>query len=258
MNKGNIISSFTLAKGEDNKQVERNMLSGITDLLQGKIGVSTWLISADTVRDAFLSGELESENEVYGTATETLTRLETAYTVAEMYKDETGADVGIVLGGSWNYSTNGYIYEGDITDNSIESLIPNKESASDAEFTDDKIVTTTLTGQQILDILNYSAVDTGTTKGLYPYYVAAGLDVKFAPWAYSGERVISCKTSDGKDIDTEAKYKVAYFNGSLPESIECEPELVLNMSWKEALVRWIEDNGGTVSKPEMELKLVYD
>jgi hypothetical protein len=87
--------------------------------------------------------------------------------------------------------------------------------------------------------------------------VAYGLDVKFNPWADAGSRVISCKTADGKELDADALYTVAYFNGSLPLE-DIEPENTSEQTWTEDFASWLSAQGGTITEPEMTLKLVYD
>jgi ABC-type glycerol-3-phosphate transport system substrate-binding protein len=253
--RGQVINTFYLAAGENSKQVERAMLAQVPDLINENISVKEFLTTADEARDAWLAGTAEETS--YGTVETTLTRLETAYTMAEMYADVMGTSIGICEGGGWNRSTNGYLYEGAITDQMLEALTPNKETqADDANPDGDKIVTASLTGQQILDVLN-DATQITDTSGLSPYYVAYGLTVEFAPWASGGERVISCKTSDGKEIDPKEVYEVAYFNGSLPLS-GIEPEQVCDQEWTEAFTSWLTGQGGTVKEPEMTLTLVYN
>jgi putative hemolysin len=167
-----------------------------------------------------------------------------------------GADIGICLAGGWDKSTNGYFYQGDITDSSLACITPEKESQSEEQdSTENKIVSASLTGQQILNILN-SSVDSGDTKGLSTYYVASGLEVKFNPWAEEGKRVVSCKLPDGSKIETGKMYQVAYFNGSLP-NMDVEPEQVHEQTWQETFLQWLKDKGGTLQKPEMTLTLVY-
>jgi hypothetical protein len=256
--KGAAINTFYLAAGENNKQVERQLLSNVKDMVTGSITVEEWLQGADEVRDEFLAGNLNTD-EVYGQVDETLTRLETAYTIADMYKTLTDADIGICLGGCWSRSTNGYLYGGDITDSTLACITPNKEGEYDEADDAEKIVTAELTGEEVLAILNCAddTVDTTTTYGLYPYYVASGLTVEFNPWAGEGERVLSCKLPDGSDIDTSATYTVAFYNGSLPD-ITYEVSSALDMSWQDAFLSWLDKNGGTVSKPDMTLTLKYE
>ncbi len=253
---GRIVSNFYLAAGENSKQVEKQLRSTAPDMIQGKISVEDWLLAADQVRDDFLAGEQDEET-VYGQVENTLTRLESAYTVAEMYRDLTGADIGICLGGVWKNGTNGYFYKGDITDKSLACVTPAKESTADeADPMVGTIVTATMTGAQILDVLNTSDAGESSTEGESPYYVAAGLTVRFNPWAGSGNCVLSCKTADGNELDPDASYKVAYFYNSLPEGAAVAEES-LGETWQDSFLRWLEEQGGVIKVPDMTLKLDY-
>jgi hypothetical protein len=117
-------------------------------------------------------------------------------------------------------------------------------------------VTAELTGQNILDILD-NEENLTDTKGLTTYYVAYGLTVEFDPWGEDGKRVLSCKTSDGKEIDPEATYEVAYFNGSLPISVS-ETKQVASDDWNTCFISWLAEQGGTIAPPEMTLTLNYE
>jgi hypothetical protein len=253
ISRGNIINTFYYAEGETSKQVERAMRETAEDMINGDMTTEQWLTNADETRDAYLSGSM-TEEDVLGQSETTLTRLESAYTVAEMYAEQMDVPIGIVRGGGWDRSTNGYFYAGDITASSLAVVEPDKEVSSDDPEAD-RIVTSTLTGQQILDILNAAPI--ADTLGLYSYFVAYGLDVTFAPWESEGNRVISCKLADGTALDTDATYEVAYFNGSLPESISASVNQVSEKTWQEAFLDWLDGQGGTVKKPDMTLTLQY-
>jgi hypothetical protein len=255
ISEGRIISNFYMAKGENSKQVEKQLRSTVPDLIQGNISTEDWLLAADQVRDDFLAGNLTQE-ESYGTVETTLTRLESTYTMADMYRELFDADVGIALGGTWRNGTNGHFYEGDITDSSLSCVTPDKESSTEDDSFAGTIVSSTMTGQQILDILN-SAADSIDSDSENNYYVASGLTVEFDPWASAGNRVISCKTNDGKDINADDTYKVAYFYGSLPDGSSVEAEDSLCQTWLESFKAWLETQDGVVKKPEMTLTLSY-
>jgi ABC-type glycerol-3-phosphate transport system substrate-binding protein len=262
VSRGQLISTFYYADSETDKQVERQLLGTLGDMLNGNITQDEWLTGADEVRDKYLSGELSAE-EAYGQVTSTLTRLETAYTVAKMYSELTSAPIGICLGGGWSRSTNGYLYEGDITDSSLSCINPDKEQGEDDLPSDNQIVTSYLTGQQILDILNSSQSQV-TTKGLSTYYVAYGLKVEYDPWAKDGEKVKSCYLSDGEELDLDKSYEVAYYNGSinlatcLENGEDLELNQIVDMTWQEAFLKWLDENeGGEISKPEMTITLEY-
>jgi hypothetical protein len=253
--KGQVINTFLLADGEDNLQVESKMLEITPDLINDKITTKEFLQAADTARDEWLQGT--EEETVYGTCETTLTRLETAYTVAEMYADVMDTQIGLCLGGCWNRSTNARLFQGDITQDSLDCISPDKEhQASNTNPDADSIVATELTGAQILAILNNTET-IGEKEARNGYYVAYGLTVEYAPWAENGSRVISCKTEDGEDIKEDEVYSVAYFNGSL--SLDGLKVLdICGESWNDAFVSWLADKGENLKAPEMTLTLDYD
>jgi hypothetical protein len=252
---GRIINTFTFANGDSELLVENQMFNTLSDLLTGNISVNEWLTNADNVRDEVFSDTVNTE-EVYGQCEETLTRLESAYTMADIYRELMDADVGIVAAGRYRTSTNGYFYKGDITHSSLLCVTPQKETVSDTDNEmANKICVATITGQQILDILNsdYSVSESDSTSC---YYVAAGLQVTFNPWAAAGSRVLSCTLADGTDIDTTASYKVAFYYGSLPDD-SIVPENALDMTWEEGVAKWLNENSGIIKKPDMTLTLEY-
>jgi ABC-type glycerol-3-phosphate transport system substrate-binding protein len=252
---GRIINTFTFAAGDSELLVENQMFNTLRDLLSGDMSVSEWLSAADDARDEVFSGTRDT-GEVYGQCDETLTRLESAYAMADIYRELTNADVGIIAAGGYRNSTNGHFYKGDITHSSLLCVTPQKEAVSD---TDDemagKICVATLTGQQILDILN-SDFTLSESDSDSCYYVASGLHITFNPWADAGSRVLSCTLADGTDIDTEKSFKVAFYYGSLPDE-SIVPERALSMTWEESVAKWLNDNGGVVKKPDMTLLLEY-
>jgi ABC-type glycerol-3-phosphate transport system substrate-binding protein len=253
IDRGQVISTFYLAVNENSKQVEKQLRSTTPDMISGNISVEEWLLAADQVRDDFLAGNLTQET-VYGQVETTLTRLESAYTLAEMYRQMTGADIGISLAGVWKDGTNGHFYEGDITDSSLSCVTPDKENLSDDPM-DGTIVTSTMTGTQILEILNNAAGSPENSQD-GAYYVASGLTVRFDPWAAKGSRVLSCKMADGSELEPDATYQVAYFYGSLPEGSP-KPENSLQQTWQESFLAWLDQQDGVIKAPEMTLELAY-
>jgi ABC-type glycerol-3-phosphate transport system substrate-binding protein len=254
--RGQVISTFYLANGETNKQVERQLLGTAQDMVNGKISMEEWFDGADQTRDEFIFGETEEE-EVYGEVKETMTRLETAYTVAQMYQELTDAQIGLCYAGSWSNSTNGHFYKGSITDSSLDCINPNKEPKTELDDPmEEKVVVASMTGETILEILN-SEGNKDVTKGMFPYYVAAGLKVSFNPWAEPGSRVLSCELSDGSELNPDETYQVAYYNGSLPDD-SIQPESALQQTWKESFLDYLDKKGGVLEKPEMEIELKYE
>jgi hypothetical protein len=175
-----------------------------------------------------------------------------------MYADTMNTQIGLCLGGGWNRSTNARLYQGNITQESLDCISPDKEHlASNTNLDADSIVAAQLTGKQILDILNNTET-IGDNEARNGYYVAYGLTVEYNPWAKNGSRVISCKTADGENIKEDELYSVAYFNGSLSLGDDLDVQDICADSWEDAFLSWLDDKGGTIKVPDMTTTLVYD
>ena len=182
-----------------------------------------------------------------------MTKFETALVVGDMYRKIAGADVGLVLVGNYYYSVNERLYGGDITDESILCISPEKGMAKENDM---GIAVSRMTGRQIIDILNSTPSTPGEKTGKYPYMVASGLMVEYAPWACDGEKVISCKLSDGSSIDMDAYYNVAYFNHTL-DDFGIVPDRMMDISWSNGFIAYIDINNGTIKAPELTTTLIW-
>lgn len=247
---GRIISEFPLANGDTGRNVEDQLNTTVRDMLTGTITVEQWLTGADEIRDKYLAGELETEPEVFGSCEETLTKLETALLMGQIYRDVTGADIGLVYVNPHDQGANSRIYAGDILLPCVNEMAPDRTSAAG-----EGIASGTLTGQQILDCLNGMEGVVGHSDGWY--YVASGLKVEFAPWMPSGERLVSCKLADGSDIDPNGTYHVAFMSdkifgksGNTTESIRPADTKIVEGKWQDIFRQWVADHGGVVKRPE--------
>ncbi|MBE6843196.1 MAG: hypothetical protein E7510_10270 [Ruminococcus sp.] len=249
---GRIITTFNLVSGDNKRTVENVMKENSRALINGEITVQEWLDRADKARDNFLNNNKNVYS--YGISMDNFTRMETAQLVGNMYRELTEADVALVFVGNDNDGVTGKIYKGNITDDTFACISPSRR----AYTTPSGIAYAMITGKQIKEILNgYKGSDSND------FTVASGLDVEFAPWNEPGERLISCKFSDGREISDEETYKVAYYTGSLRaennETISVVPgETVLNGTWEENFIKWLNDKGGAIKKPNLTTTLVWE
>ena len=97
--------------------------------------------------------------------------------------------------------------------------------------------------------------------------VASGLLVEFAPWEKPGKRLISCKLPDGKPIEPEQEYRVAYYAGSLKNDennaeqnmvAPAADENILVGTWEEHFISWLADMGGVIKEEPFTTKLVWE
>ena len=249
IDEGRIISNFYY--GTSNLEIEEQLRTTVPALINGEITITEWLAGADKVRDKYLN---EDSNEtVYGQVERTLTKFETAHVIGDMYRKIADADIGLVLVGNYYYSVNERLYGGDITDESILCISPDKGMAKENDM---GIAVSRMTGRQIIEILNSTPSTPGEKTGKYPYMVASGLMVEYAPWAGDGEKVISCKLPDGSSIDMDAYYNVAYFNHTL-DDYSIVPDRMMDISWSNGFIAYIDINNGTINAPELTTTLVW-
>lgn len=247
---GRIISEFPLLDGDTERKVENQLNITVRDMMTGTISVEEWLLGADEIRDKYLAGELETEPEVFGSCEETLTKLETALVMGQIYRDVTGADIGLVYVNPHDQGANSRIYAGDILLPCVEEMAPDRTSAEG-----EGIASGTLTGQQILDCLRGLEGVVGHSDGWY--YIASGLTVEFAPWMPCGERLVSAKLPDGSELDPNGTYKVAFMSdkifgktGDGAQSI-CPSDIeIIEGKWRDIFRQWLNEHGGVIRRPE--------
>lgn len=245
---GRIISDFEL-------RAETQMLSGARELLAGNISEEQWMEDNDQCRDDMLAGITIYDPEEIGSCEETLTSLQTALLMGQVYRDLTGADIALVYVNEIDQGANCPLFEGTLTTTMVNNMAPDRTSGDGTG-----IASGTLTGQQIIDCL--AGMKTENAQSDEWYYIASGLDVEFAPWMPAGQRLVSCKLPDGSDIDPEGTYHVAFMSDKLfgitgdeiqnlrPEDIE-----IVEGKWIDIFPQWLSENGDVVKAPEQTTKL---
>lgn len=184
------------------------------------------MIHCDEAMQA-LKNAVEPEEEVYGTASENFTVLETAEFVADILCKEADADIGLVLAKQLNYGEAGNFYQGDITDTMLKLISLDYVSGKDPAY--NQLVTVNLTGRQILSIMNYPYLNNmpGDTRTVWikcdnpSYWVPSNLKIEYAPLLPENS-ILSVKNMDGSEFDLEKIYKVAIWNGCFSNLLETD------------------------------------
>ena len=236
---GRLITDFTTS-------AEPKMNAEAKDMLTGKISVEQWLKDADLYRDDVLNGITMYDGEDLGTCEETLTRFETALLMGQIYRDVTGADIGLVYVNKSEQGANCRLFAGTLSSKAVGNIAPDRTSAEG-----EGIAYGTITGQQIIDCLN-------GMDGQSVIYVASGLNVEFAPWMPAGKRVISCKLPDGTDLDPNGNYKVAYMSDKLfnmGEELTPADEVILEGKFSDHFAEWFAKYDNIIKRPEQTTKL---
>ena len=73
--------------------------------------------------------------------------------------------------------------------------------------------TTTMTGDQIVKILQSSFEDEAKLQSTFTCFVTSGLKVEYATWAGTGEHMVKVTNADGSEFDLDKTYSVSYCNG---------------------------------------------
>ena len=97
------------------------------------------------------------------------------------------------------------------------------------------LVKMTMTGADIKAALNEAY--RGSAQYPANYIVASGLKIEFAPWAGEGNRLVSVTLADGKELEPEAEYTVAAWNGTV------DPGRITNIesTYKETFIELFEE-----------------
>lgn len=248
---GRIITDFTLLGGGlFTREVEVQLCDTSQDMLTGQITVEQWLKAGDDIRDQWVSGGSMYDSEEYGSCQENLTRLETALMMGQVYRDVTGADIGLVYVNVTDQGANCRLFAGPVDTYAIRNIAPDRTSEEG-----ESIASATLTGQQIIDCLNGMDTPNGTSDTWY--YIASGLNVEFAPWMPAGQRLVSCTLPDGSELKPDHIYRVAFMSDKIYgisedkiEALHPEDIQILEKSWFDLFVQWLDNQGGVVKRPE--------
>lgn len=187
------------------------------------------------------NGKFEVET-LYATVTEPFTILETSLYIAQMFKDKTGADIGLCLNTSNTRGNFNAFPVGDIVKTTVDS-VPYRNMVAELDtfyrgakkYEDDmKLVTLSMTGAQIKEAIEYPGQSQG---GVYPSnFVAAGLKLEFAPWAELGSRFQSVKLADGSDLDPDKLYTVAAWSNTVVDKYITETLEVYEDKYQDLLI----------------------
>ena len=232
---GRIITTFYY-EGDDNEGMVETYLHGATpDLVNGNITVKEWLEGADSARDEAI---LPVKNEIYGTASETLTPLEAAYIDGLAYLNSMDADIGYVPVAA-NYGVQNYLYSGDITDEKLSLITAEMSFLSNPVENDMDYVVVEMTGQELLEHALESA-----DNGMAAF---AGLEMTYSMSGENGGQYVSLKI-DGQDIDMSKTYKVASIRGAVPDAKVVQT--YKDLTFRDILKSYIKAQEGIIIKPK--------
>lgn len=217
MEKGNIFQEVRYTDLEYNNLFQVAFREAIMGYLDGSMDMEEAMLHCDAGMQTIQKEETVKEK-VYGEATENFTVLETSAFVADILREEANADIALVLAKQLTYGETGNFFKGDITDTALSYVT--LDYVSGKEPTYNKLVTIELTGEQLLEILNYPYLNNVSVdnpivwvKSNSPsYWVLSNLKLEYAP-LLSKNSILSIKNMDDSEFNLNKTYKVAIWNG---------------------------------------------
>jgi ABC-type glycerol-3-phosphate transport system substrate-binding protein len=214
--KGNLAPEVDLMASGNNNAAQKALVKDLRSYLEGSVDAATVVSDVDSARDVGLATPLD-RGEKLGSAKTTFSVAETGLFIADALKQKAGADVGLCLVGTTNCGMTSRLYAGDIYTADVNTLSLSLGSAA-SDKDDKKLWLVSMTGEELKGLLE-QALTFHPDKDVPsdPYYVASGLNIKFAPW--QDEKLLSVKLANGKDLDSKATYSVALWGW--PYKTEC-------------------------------------
>ncbi|MEG2725704.1 MAG: extracellular solute-binding protein [Eggerthellaceae bacterium] len=193
------------------EHVQGVLREGLAGMVAGKFSAT------DVIRMVDAQNALpvvSTRPQVLGRASADFTMIETGNFITDTLREETGCDVALFLDNGKDGRTNGKgvsarFYEGELTAEDVARVYPDVRQGETGE-----IVKGSMTGADLLNTLEYAiAVDNDQTGWFYYF---SGLRMEYAPAAPPGTRIHSIKDGEGRAIDPEKTYTVAFMEGSVP------------------------------------------
>lgn len=196
------------------------------------------------------SERIVAEPEVIASAGDDLTVLETSFYIADMYRETAGADIGLIADHVAYRGNLMRIFKGDITPAHVTALLPRSfENGS-------SLIKAQMTGQQLLDALNYPVDNNGkTADSIYAY---SGLKCTVAPWNAQGERFVSATLADGTAIDPEKLYTVAFWAGTVSDEYITAITDTCDGKWEELMTAKMKRDGTILPADDGRITLIWN
>ncbi|WP_455616886.1 extracellular solute-binding protein [Eisenbergiella sp.] len=213
IDKGHLAPKTDYTRASDSREFYKTFHQGFWNIAKGIQTPEDVMRDCDArVLELLQTTQEEKPKRVYGTAAEDFSRLETGLYIADALRRAMGTDLSIILVGKASCGTLSRIYQGDVTETELRNIGLDTFDGEDPDF--NKFAVTTMTGAQIIEILQYSFEDTPEQQSTFTCFVTSGLKVEYAPWAASGEHLVKVTGEDDSEFDLNNTYTVSYCNGS--------------------------------------------
>ncbi len=170
----------------------------------GGMTLADFVAANDAAKPADYLGALDEAP--IGTASEDFTVLDTSIYTADVMREATGADLALILSGSFYTGNLARILKGEIR-------LPGRFVLKGIGAKD-YLTSYQITGADLKELIEHPYVNGKETDALY---ACSGLKIEYAPWADADHNVRALTLADGSAIQEDAVYTVAAWAGSIDE-----------------------------------------
>lgn len=161
---------------------------------------------------------------VLGQATSDFSLIETGNFITDVMREATGTEIALLLdnGKNGRYNSKGLsarLYEGDITHVDVGCLMPDWRKSETTKLRRAKI-----TGENLVNALEHTLLVDDSHGGWFYYF--SGIKVEYAPAAEQGNRVRKITDADGRELDMQKEYTVAFVDTTVDEKYFVYSELM--------------------------------
>lgn len=172
----------------------------------------TGKISMDEIRKALdeaapLNEIALAQEETIGTAEEEFTILDTSLFMADVMRENTGAQIALIPNNYFYKGNFAKIFKGDIT-------FPQRFVLKNIDG-ENALTTYEITGANLKKLMEHPIIG---EKEINAMYACSGLAMEYAPWADADKNVISLTLADGTEIKDDQTYTVAAWASAIDES----------------------------------------
>ena len=226
-----------------------NLQQSAIDIAAGTMTPAECIAAVDAAASAPETVEAAEPPEVLATVEKDMTVLETSFYLADMYRERTGADIGLIAHDVAYRGNLMRFFAGEVTAPMVTVFKPRSFS------NDSSLVKVSMTGQQILDALNHPVGNEGVADCVYAY---AGLRCEIAPWSPTGEKYLSVKRADGSALDPETLYTVGIWAGTVGDEYITETLARYEGAWETHMTEKLRASGAVTPANDGRVKLVWN
>lgn len=218
-------------------------------LLKGEKTVAECIAAVDAQPYPLAGAAAKAAPEVIATAAQDFTILETSAYLADMYREATGADIGLINNCHAYRGNLMRIFKGDLTAAHVQTLKPRSFANGST------LVKVSMTGRQLMDALNDPVGNEDISNTVYAF---SGLTCTVAPWKPLGEKVLSVTLSDGTAIDPDKLYTVACWDGTVKEPYITEVTETYEGTFEQHLTKKLKAEGSIAPANDGRITLVWE